>query len=525
MRDMLALVLYTAAVGVGCGEASQTATVCPSGLVWEHAPSDVTDSVDPREIVKNRGGCVRKSTLISEPLPTALEVLDVMPRRALAERALTLTVAGRNFQPGTQVRLCQQPALRVEFVSSEMLRASFPPLPGFKANCPVEVELSGARAERMDLFTFDSWRPPVLWGEPTVGGLLCGLRVGDFDNDGFDDVITVDATTPAWATTYLFPAVQSGSFPPDEIKDLRFTDLSPDAGKPGTGFTDFVTGDFNEDGFPDLAVAHGAVGEVWALLSSQYAIFDYAGKWKDVFTGKITGLAVADLNGDKHLDLVGANSITGELMTWLGNGRGSFVRQRAIALSVKPSAVTLADLNQDGSVDAVLTSAENGTISWLRGNGEGVFSGETGRASCEKPQSLQVADLDQDGRPDWVSVCGTDRRIEIVFDPLGAMPRQRRMEIPDGEPTSVALSDLDSNGQLDIIVGMANGKYIYALMNQIGQPGTFADPLPLLVTAVPKWSYPFAIVTADVNRDGFPDIIAAHRKLGGIAILLSQPQN
>lgn len=32
-----------------------------------------------------------------------------------------------------------------------------------------------------------------------------------------------------------------------------------------------------------------------------------------------------------------------------------------------------------------------------------------------------------------------------------------------------------------------------------------------------------AVVTSDINRDGYPDIIVAHRRFGSISILLSNP--
>ncbi len=384
-------------------------------------------------------------------------------------------------------------------------------------SCPVTYENKETpKTEKM-------WQPPTLWGEPTVGGTPTGLRLGDFDADGFDDVVTVDSVTPAWASMYLFPQVEPRSFPEDKIKGVVIADLSVGGESPRPSFADFVSGDFDEDGLPDLALANNAAGDVRFLHNyGKGYLFDHRPHWIDRFAGRVTSLATADVNGDKHLDLVGTNAESNDLMLWLGDGKGSFSQQAPVPFTTKPSGVTLADLNQDGHID-ILTSFEIGEVSWLLGDGRGAFTRAGSRTVCTKPRSLQVADLDKDGLLDWAIVCPQAASVEVSFDPIGLAPRTQQFAIPAGEPTSLALSDLDMNGQTDLVVAMAKGENIYLLMNQSGRSGTFSAPLPLLITAVPSWSYPFAVVTSDINRDGYPDIIVAHRRFGGIAILLSNP--
>lgn len=384
-------------------------------------------------------------------------------------------------------------------------------------SCPVTYENKETpKTEKM-------WQPPTLWGEPTVGGTPTGLRLGDFDADGFDDVVTVDALSPSWVTAYLLPQVPpGGSFPIDEIKDIRQSALSNEDIQPRPWSADFASGDFDENGSIDIVSTNGSAGDIRVLLNSGNGLFYDLPAWLDRFPGKVSGLATVDVNGDKHLDLVGTNAESNDLMLWLGDGKGSFSQQAPVPFTTKPSGVTLADLNQDGHID-ILTSFEIGEVSWLLGDGRGAFTRAGSRTVCTKPRSLQVADLDKDGLLDWAIVCPQAASVEVSFDPIGLAPRTQQFAIPAGEPTSLALSDLDMNGQTDLVVAMAKGENIYLLMNQSGRSGTFSAPLPLLITAVPSWSYPFAVVTSDINRDGYPDIIVAHRRFGGIAILLSNP--
>lgn len=376
--------------------------------------------------------------------------------------------------------------------------------------------------ERNDLVSFNTTELPQLWGEPAVGGRPCGLRTGDLDGDHFVDAVTVDSLHPVWATAYLFPQARAGSFPANAIKDVNITDLSSNDNDPTNRpwFTDFVTADFDGDGTLDLALAHGALGQMWILVNLGDGSFRNHENWQHTFPGRISGLATADVNGDKHLDLVAANPETRQLMVWLGDGKGNFALRTPTALAGIPFGVALSDVNQDGYLDTILTSQEEGRVSWLLGDGRGNFGGEVGRTVCAQPRSLQVADLDRDGKPDWVMACAQAGGIEIVLAAATAESQSQMIAIPN-QPTAIALDDLDGDKFIDIIVGVETGQDIYAIRNQPARPGTFAAPVALKAAAVAQFSSPFALTTADVNRDGRPDIIVAHHHVGGLSILLS----
>ena len=57
--------------------------------------------------------------------------------------------------------------------------------------------------------------------------------------------------------------------------------------------------------------------------------------------------AVADLDGDGHVDVVTAGS---NLRIWRGLGNGQFIAQQSQVLSVGANDCTLGDLNRDGRV-------------------------------------------------------------------------------------------------------------------------------------------------------------------------------
>ena len=137
-------------------------------------------------------------------------------------------------------------------------------------------------------------------------------------------------------------------------------------------------------------------------------------------------VAIADVNGDGRLDLVIANSCegslegcVGEVSVLLGNGDGTF-QPATIYDSGGLSAVSVAigDVNGDGHPDIVVanscggcTGSPNGVVSVLLGNEDGTFGGPgTYDAGGFGTQSIAIADLNGDGQPDLV-VANTAKTI------------------------------------------------------------------------------------------------------------------
>src|SRR5438128_5303223 len=84
--------------------------------------------------------------------------------------------------------------------------------------------------------------------------------------------------------------------------------------------------------------------------------------------------AVADLNGDGHLDLVTANTSSGDVSVLLGNGDGTFQAARNFAAGAGPFGVAVGDFNGDGKLDLAVVNQRSGDVSILLGRGDGTFA-------------------------------------------------------------------------------------------------------------------------------------------------------
>ena len=97
-------------------------------------------------------------------------------------------------------------------------------------------------------------------------------------------------------------------------------------------------------------------------------------------------MALSDVNGDGHPDLVVANFGTSgspgnTASVLLGNGDGSFQAAQNFNTDGKPNFVAVADVNGDGRPDLITanfgsTSFSGNDVSVLLGNGNGTFIGQ-----------------------------------------------------------------------------------------------------------------------------------------------------
>jgi hypothetical protein len=264
----------------------------------------------------------------------------------------------------------------------------------------------------------------------TSGG--AAVAVGDYDNDGFEDIFVTDSDTGK--PNHLF----------HNNGDLTFTDVAVKAGvaggnDPRSVVSDALWFDYDNDGRLDLLIARFGTPILYHNEGN--------GTFKDVSAtsglnkfGNTIAVIAFDYDNDGYLDLMFGNYFKpvnlldlkdphvlpndldaatngGGVTLWHNTGKGSFEEVTDKAGFGKISGWTLdighGDFNNDGLQD-VYIACDYGTDHVFFNNGNGTFREVTEKATgwdTKKGMNADVADYDNDG---WLDVYVTNITDEYM---------------------------------------------------------------------------------------------------------------
>jgi hypothetical protein len=321
-----------------------------------------------------------------------------------------------------------------------------------------------------------------------------GLAVMDFNGDGASDLVV----THSGANTFsVLPASGHGGFL-NPISALTFTTGS----KP----TVAVTGRFNADAYPDLAILNQDSGDLSIFLGDGHGGFTQ--RLRLNAGNQPTGLAVADVNGDGKLDLLVGNDF-GDVLVLLGNGDGSF---QPYQRTDGHMALAVADLNGDGTDDFVFANEAQDRVSVAYGQSSPRIVGDR-RDGLLAPGAVRTADLNGDGLPDLV-VANSGANSVLVY--LGTGDGQfglARSFFAGTDPVGITIADLNGDGSPDLVVANQGSNDVTVLLGQ-GQGTNWTltnGPRLRLFDPVSGQSGigPISTTVRDVTGDGIPDLLVS----------------
>ncbi len=276
-----------------------------------------------------------------------------------------------------------------------------------------------------------------------------------------------------------------------------------------------AVGDLDNDGDLDLAVANADSDLVRVFLNLGNGTFAEQGP------ALITGdgprsLAIGDLDRNGSLDVAVAHELAGNVAVLLNNGDATFTQQGSYSTGNGPFAVAIGDLNGDTWPDLVVANSQSNSVSVLSNLGNGAFSGQVSYDSGSRPFSVAIGDLDGDGWPD-LAVANSDSDTVSVLRNLGngvfPEPHNPLADYPTGDtPRSVAISDLNADGALDLVAANLASDTVSALRN-LGN-GDFAPKVDY-----PTGSGPRFVAVGDLNGDGMPDLAVANSVANTVSVL------
>jgi len=241
----------------------------------------------------------------------------------------------------------------------------------------------------------------------------------------------------------------------------------------------------------------------WAGVTGTF----HKGPSFSVYPYSVIGLAVGDLNGDHVPDLAVVENIgpaNGKLGIFLGNGDGSFQKSAEYDLGYEPVSAAVADFDGDGHLDVAVTNEGvngKGSVMVFFGNGNGTFRGPTIYKLPFYPYSVAAGDLNGDGRPD-LAVAEYNAGVAVLLNQGGGkFGKSVLYPVNPVDVTDVVIADLNHDNHPDLVV--ATFEAVGVLLGTGG--GRFGKAVLYSTTSISSGN-PYAVVVADFNLDGNPDI-------------------
>ena len=334
-------------------------------------------------------------------------------------------------------------------------------------------------------------------------GYGMGVAVGDYDNDGYDD---------------LYVTALGGNRLYHNNGDGTFTDVTAAAGVGGSGWsTSAAFVDYDNDGLLDLVVARYLD---WSFDKNIYCgekrpgyrsychpdlfhgasplLFhnDGHGHFTDVTAkaglgstdGKGLGVAIADYDHDGNIDIFFANDATRQFL-YRNKGNGTFedvAMPAGIAVdgegkTYNGMGVDFSDYDNDGHPDLIISNLATQKYAVYQNLGDGTFdyasygSGVGAITFLHSGWGLHFADFDNDGRKDLIVAQGhVMDNIELNFPhlryqepPLIARNTGQKFEDVSAHAgpafhqawaaRGLAVGDIDNDGRTDAVLVVHDG--------------------------------------------------------------------
>ena len=228
-------------------------------------------------------------------------------------------------------------------------------------------------------------------------------------------------------------------------------------------------------------------------------------------------MALGDVDADGDLDIViGSYSDAVGVSVLLGNGDGTFNPRTRVHIGRDIRSVALGNVDGDSDLDIVAASAYSNSrnLVFLPGNGDGTFGAAVQTPLDHGPSSLALGDLDADGDLD-VAVAGfyctgqSEGCASIFFgNGTGEFPGRANYAVP-GTPLDLAMNDIDADGDVDLV--LAAQQHISVLYGfgdgAFGQRREYAA------------GFAEAVAVADLDRDGHMDVLTSDRSIHAVGVL------
>lgn len=348
------------------------------------------------------------------------------------------------------------------------------------------------------------------------------VAIADLNNDGKPDLVVAvaeEGVVSVYQNISLFGSLDTNSFGPridlpillrqnDSPFGLAVADLD------GDGKLDIIALDANNNSVSIFR--NNNPGGTITTNSFDARI--------DLPAGTILrGVAIEDLNGDGRPEIVTANNGDDTISVFQNQstpGNISFLNRVDFPCAPGPFTLAIADVDGDGHPDVV--TANNGTdfgaVSVFENAGSfgpissNSFLTRVDFSGNSAPEGLAVGDLDGDGKPDLITCSSFGGQVSVYrnLSSPGPLTTNSLDTVVDfgggGTVNTVNVADLDGDGKLDIACTCQSPNMV-SIFRNVSSPGSFTANSFQSRVDFSSGINPNGLAIGDLNGDGRPELV------------------
>lgn len=308
-------------------------------------------------------------------------------------------------------------------------------------------------------------------GLPTTGAYR-GVELADVNRDGNLDIVAAGTGVSLWHGdgTGAWSAATGPAF-------IGPNADGTDGGSAATAPTllpacaDVAVGDWNNDGWPDLAAGLLANGGLTAWSGSSSGTWT-VGAMSLPITGTYQHLALCDVNLDGKLDIAAASDAGAKVYTGDGNGRW-YGGSSGLPTTGRYTGVACGDVDRDGDNDLLLGGVGLGLGLWSRSAAGTWAAVPSGLPTSGDWQSVALGDINLDGRVDVVASSNT-LGLGSWTGSAGGTFATASAGLPNNRKyNALALGDYDDDGRPDILAASNDNKGLQLWRNTTDRPAWY----------------------------------------------------